>query len=124
VAVIIVTYNSRDEIGSCLESLVGHTAPFAASFTVVDNGSTDDTVAIVRRQWPMVQLIEVGANVGFARANNVGIRATQSEFVVIVNPDTVAPPGGLQALVRGLAAHPEAAIAGPRRVEAGGVPAK
>lgn len=122
IAVIIVTYNSRDEIGPCLESLVGHTAPFEASFTVVDNQSTDGTVAAVRQQWPMVQVIEVGANVGFARANNLGIRATESEYVVVLNPDTVAPPGALQTLVRGLAAHPEAAIAGPRLLNERGFP--
>jgi hypothetical protein len=122
VAVVIVTYNSRHEIGPCLDSLVGHTAPFDASFTVVDNKSTDDTVRFVRQGWPMVQVIEPRANVGFARANNLGIRATRSDFVVTINPDTVTPPGGMQTLLRGLAVHPEAAIAGPRLLNDHGFP--
>jgi GT2 family glycosyltransferase len=63
-----------------------------------------------------VQLIEATANVGFARANNLGIAATSSEFVLLLNPDTIVPAGALQALVRRLVSRPDAAIAGPRLV--------
>ncbi|HXG89302.1 MAG TPA: glycosyltransferase family 2 protein [Vicinamibacterales bacterium] len=121
-AIVIVSYNVRDEIDACLRSLVGHTAPFDTMITVVDNASTDDTVAMVRRNWPQVEVIEAGANLGFARANNLGIRATRSEFVLLLNPDTIVPPGALPSLIRGLAAHPEAAAAGPRLVDAAGFP--
>ena len=122
VAIIIVTYNSSEEIGPCLESLVGHTAPFETTFTVVDNQSTDGTAALVRGRFPQVQVIESGSNLGFSRANNLGIRATQSDYVVVINPDTITPPGGMQALLRGLAGHPEAAIAGPRLLGDRGFP--
>lgn len=121
-AIIIVTYNSRPEIDACLESLVGHTAPFPTSITVVDNRSPDGTAAHVRQQWPMVSVIDAGGNLGFAKANNLGIRATESEYVLLMNPDTVAPPGAIQTLVRGLAAHPEAAIAGARLLSPTGFP--
>jgi N-acetylglucosaminyl-diphospho-decaprenol L-rhamnosyltransferase len=114
VAIIIVTYNSREEIGPCLESLVGHTDPFQATITVVDNQSSDGTADLVRAQFPGVQVIESGDNLGYSRANNVGIRATESEYVLVLNPDTITPPGGLQALLRGLALHQDVAIAGPR----------
>jgi GT2 family glycosyltransferase len=121
-AIVIVTYKSRQEIDACLESLVGHTAPFPTTITVVDNQSPDGTAAHVREKWPTVTVIDGGGNVGFAKANNIGIRATDSEYVLLINPDTVAPPGAIQTLVRGLAAHPEAAIAGARLLSPTGFP--
>jgi GT2 family glycosyltransferase len=122
-AIVIVTYNSRQEIDACLESLVGHTAPFRTSITVVDNKSPDGTAEHVRGRWAgAVTVIDAGSNAGFSRGNNIGIRATDSEYVLLMNPDTVAPPGAIQTLVRGLAAHPEAAIAGARLLGPTGFP--
>jgi GT2 family glycosyltransferase len=121
-AIIIVTFNSRDEIDACLDSLIGHTAPFPTTITVVDNASTDGTAGHVREKYPSVQVIDSGGNHGFAKANNIGIRATQSDYVLLLNPDTVAPPGAIQTLVRGLASHPEAAIAGARLLNDRGFP--
>ena len=116
-AVVIVTYNSRSEIGPCLDSVVGHTAPFPATVTVVDNRSSDGTVPFVRERYPTVQVIDAGGNVGFARANNAGIRATSSKYVLLLNPDTIVPPAAIPTLIRALASNPDAAIAGPRLVD-------
>jgi N-acetylglucosaminyl-diphospho-decaprenol L-rhamnosyltransferase len=121
-AIIIVTFNSIEEIDGCLQSLVGHTAPFPTTITVVDNASADGTAEHVRTRWPSVQVIDSGGNFGFAKANNLGIRATESEYVLLLNPDTVAPPGAIQTLVRGLASHPQAAIAGARLLGPTGFP--
>lgn len=121
-AIVIVSYNVRGELHACLESCVGHTGPFPTTVCVVDNGSTDGTPEMVREKWPGVQLIEAGGNIGFARANNLAIRATDSELVLLLNPDTVAPPGSIQALVRALATNPHAAAAGPRLRDADGFP--
>ena len=121
-AIIIVTYNSTEEIAGCLRSLIGHTSPFPTTITVVDNASTDGTAAYVRSHFPTVQVIDSGGNLGFAKANNLGIRATESEYVLLMNPDTEAPPGAIQTLVRGLASHPEAAVAGARLLSERGFP--
>lgn len=121
-AIIIVTYNSSGEIDACLQSLVGHTEPFPTTITVVDNASTDGTAEQVRRRFPTVLVIEAGGNLGFSRANNLGIKATSSEYVLLMNPDTEAPPGAIQTLVRGLASHPDAAIGGARLLGATGFP--
>ncbi len=121
-AIIIVTYDSRQEIAACLDSLVDGPEPAGAAVTVVDNGSTDGTAAFVRAGWPAVSVLDAGGNLGFARANNLGIRASRSDLVLLLNPDTVAPPGAVAALVRGLAGRPEAAIAGPRLVDEHGRP--
>ncbi len=121
-AIIIVTFNSVEEIEPCLRSLVGHTSPFPTTITVVDNGSTDGTAGHIRQRWPSVQVIESGGNLGFAKANNIGVRATASDYVLFINPDTESPPGAIQTLVRGLASHPDAAIAGARLLNERGFP--
>jgi len=121
-AIIIVTFNSAEEIDGCLQSLVGHTNPFPTTITVVDNGSTDGTADHVRQRWPSVQVLESGGNLGFAKANNIGIRASRSDYVLLMNPDTVAPPGAIQTLIRGLASHPDAAVAGARLLNERGFP--
>jgi N-acetylglucosaminyl-diphospho-decaprenol L-rhamnosyltransferase len=121
-AIIIVSYNVREELQVCLESFVGYTAPFPTTVTVIDNASTDETPRMVRERWPNVLLVEAGGNVGFARANNLGIHATQSEYVLLLNPDTIVPPDSIQTLVRGLAGDPSAAAAGPRLKDERGFP--
>jgi N-acetylglucosaminyl-diphospho-decaprenol L-rhamnosyltransferase len=120
--IIIVSYNVRQELDVCLQSLVGHTAPYPTEIVVVDNASNDGTPEMVRAAWPTVRVIDAGGNLGFARANNLGIRATSGEFVLLLNPDTVVPPGAVAALVRGLAVHPDAAAAGPRLIDSEGFP--
>lgn len=119
-AIIVVTYNSRAEIGECLDSVVGRTAPPEAAVVVVDNQSSDGTPAFVRAHWPAVRVIDAGGNLGFARANNLGIGATASEYVLLLNPDTIVPTGAIQTLVDALERHGDAAIAGPRLVDATG----
>ncbi len=119
-AVVIVSFNSRHDLEGCLQSLAQAPPAVEHQIVVVDNSSTDDTPAYVRERWPAVGLIDAGGNLGFARANNIGIRQTSSELVLLLNPDTVVPPGALDRLVATLDAHPDAAVAGPRLVDAEG----
>lgn len=116
VAVIIVTYDSRQEIGACLDALAPDFEG-AATVTVVDNQSTDGTAGFVRQRWPLVRVIEAGGNLGFSRANNIGIAATRSEYVLLLNPDTIATPEAIARLVSALDSQPDAAIAGPRLLD-------
>ena len=119
-AIVIVSYNVREDLARALASL--HAAPPALSheIVVVDNASSDGSAAMVRSRWPGVRVLEPGANVGVSRANNAGIRATESRLVLLLNSDTVVPPGAVDGLVSDLDAHPEAAAAGPRLVDAAG----
>lgn len=121
-AVVIVSYNVRSEVDACLTSLLRHTDPCSTTVVVVDNASSDGTGDMVRASWPAVRLIETGGNVGYARANNLGIRTTVSEFVLLLNPDTLVLPGSIQSLVGALAAHRDAAAAGPRLRDERGLP--
>lgn len=116
-AVVIVTYDSAAEIAACLESVVGRTAPHPIEVVVVDNASTDGTPELVRRRFPEVRVVESGGNLGFARANNLGVAATAGPLVLLLNPDTIVPAGAIPRLVAGLLRHPEAAAAGPRLVD-------
>jgi GT2 family glycosyltransferase len=120
VAVIIVSYNVRDELDGCLRSIDGDAFVSSSHVCVVDNGSGDGTPRMVRERWPAVRLIETGGNLGFARGTNIGIRATASELVLLLNPDTVVAPGAIRTLVERLTAAPGAAAAGPRLVDRDG----
>jgi GT2 family glycosyltransferase len=121
-AIVIVSYNVRAELEVCLESVVDRTAPHPTEIVVVDNGSEDGTLDAIRARWPRIHAIDAGGNVGFARANNLGIRATASDFVLLLNPDTIVPAGGIATLMRSLASDRHAAAAGPRLVDATGRP--
>jgi N-acetylglucosaminyl-diphospho-decaprenol L-rhamnosyltransferase len=118
--VVIVSFNTAPELGRCLESLRDHPAAVPHEIVVVDNASTDTTVAMLRESWPQVRLIRSPQNVGFAAANNLGIRATDGEFVLLLNSDTVVPAGAVDTLVAALRARPGHAAIGPRLVDAQG----
>lgn len=117
-AIVIVSYNVRSELARCLLSLAGATAPHPTTIVVVDNGSSDGTMAWLQETWPSVLALDAGGNVGFARATNLGIRATASDLVLLLNPDTEVAAGALPRLVRALLDDASAAAAGPRLVDA------
>src|SRR5436190_14291335 len=98
-SIIIVSYNAREDLDACLRSL--HDTPPAASheIIVVDNASTDGSAETARR-WSAVRVIDAGSNLGFAAANNVGIRASDGAFALLLNSDTVVRAGALDVLLR------------------------
>ena len=117
-AIIIVSYNARADLERCLDSLAA-APPAHSEVVVVDNASTDGSPDAVRR-YPGVQLIQLASNRGFAAANNAGIRATQSELVLLLNSDTIVASGAIDRLVSALLSHQDVGIAGPRLVDAEG----
>ena len=119
-SIVIVSYNAREHLENCLRSLAAAPPATAHDIVVVDNASTDGSAAAVRARWPGATVIAQPANVGFASANNAGIRATHGDLVLLLNSDTVAPPGAIDALVGRLEAQPDAAVAGPRLVNGEG----
>jgi N-acetylglucosaminyl-diphospho-decaprenol L-rhamnosyltransferase len=121
-SIIIVSYNARQHLQDCLESLTTSPPSTPHEIIVVDNASPDDSVAMVRSRWPNVTVIAQPANAGFAAANNAGIRASTRELVLLLNNDTVVPAGAIDSLVVRLFARPDVAVAGPRLVDAAGHP--
>jgi len=81
-----------------------------AEFEVIvsDNGSTDGSIEHIRREFPKTQVIENGVNLRFAKGNNVAIRASRGEYVLILNPDTIIHEGTLDGIVQYADRHPEA----------------
>jgi N-acetylglucosaminyl-diphospho-decaprenol L-rhamnosyltransferase len=119
--IVIVSYNTSADLQACIDSL--HAAPPALPrhVCVVDNASTDDSVAAVTRRWPTVEVVSLEENVGFAAANNIGISRTSSPLILLLNSDTVVPEGAIDRLVERLE-DSGAAAAGPRLVDATGAP--
>lgn len=121
-SIVVVTYNSIDHIDACLDALAHPPPRLDHDIVVVDNASPDGTAAAVRHRRPAIRVIDAGANVGFARDNNLGIRHTTGALVLLLNPDTAVRPGAVDALVAALEATPGAAVAGPRLVDEHGRP--
>jgi GT2 family glycosyltransferase len=111
-SVVIVTWNSAEDIESCLSTL-----NYAGDFEVlvVDNGSQDRTADIVAG-WHNVDLLRNDRNLGYARANNQGIAATTGDYVLLLNPDTRLELGTIDKLTDCLDARPDLAAVAPRLV--------
>lgn len=109
-SIIIVTYNSEASIRMCLDSVLENTRA-AATVVVVDNASTDNTRAILAEYGKRITTILNDENLGFSAACNQGINATDGDFVVLLNPDTLVTPGWLRQLL----AHfkPDVGAVGP-----------
>ena len=118
-SIIIVSYNARRDLEACLASLAVHPPAIPHEVVVVDNASTDGSAAAAAAV-PGVRLVRHTENVGFAAGNNAGIRSTTGGLILLLNSDTVVPPGAIDALVSRLRAWPGAAAAGPRLVDARG----
>ena len=119
-SIVIVTFNSANEVDACLASLAEGRSSVDREVVVVDNASPDGTAGSVRARWPGVRVLDAGRNLGFAGASNMGIRQTFGELVLLLNPDTVVRPGALDALIAALDGRADAAVAGPRLVDADG----
>ncbi len=118
--IVIVSYNTRADLEACLSSLAAAPPATPHEIVVVDNASGDATADAVRTRWPAVRLIEAGRNLGFAAANNLGIRGTTSDLVLLLNSDTLVPAGAIDRLVTELMADPALAAIGPRLVDGQG----
>ncbi len=118
-SIVIVSFNARSDLARCLAALVGHPPRATSEIIVVDNQSTDDSAAVARG-FAGVHVIDAGANLGFARGTNLGIRASRGAALLLLNSDTIVPPGALDRLLGELDREPRAAIVGPRLVDATG----
>ena len=119
-AIVIVSYNTREDLSACLRSLHERPPSATTAIVVVDNASSDGSAAAVRGEWPAVTLIEMGRNAGFAAATNAGVHATSSDLVLLLNSDTIVPTGSLDRLIATLDRNPGAVAAGPRLIGSDG----
>lgn len=109
-SIIIVTYNSEKFIGACLESIFRETKEPDFEIIVIDNDSRDQTIPIIKK-FPRVLLIENKQNIGFAKANNLGLKKATGDYVLFLNPDTEVKNQAIDRLVRRLEQNPNVAMA-------------
>jgi N-acetylglucosaminyl-diphospho-decaprenol L-rhamnosyltransferase len=112
VAVVVVSYEAREALTACLDSLSRHGGP-ASEIVVVDNASGDGSAETVRARHPEVRLIANSDNRGFARACNQGLGATSAPLVLFLNPDAAVTAGAVEALAARLGADPDVGAVGP-----------
>ena len=106
-SVVVVTYNALPWLEQCLDSVRGH------EVVVVDHGSTDGTLELVRERYPAIRVIEQ-ENKGMGGGNNAGMRVADGRYFFLLNSDAWVLDDGLDRLVAFADAHPEAAVVGPR----------
>jgi len=100
VSVTIVTYQCKDLVLTCLESLTDGARASQLEVIIVDNGSTDGVVEAVKDRYPDLRVIEVGGNDGFGRSHNLAASHATGRYLLVLNPDTFVEPGAIDTLVR------------------------
>ena len=111
-SIVIVNYNTERLLRSCLESVYAGANGTPLDIWVVDNNSRDNSVAMLKSLFPMVRVIQNSSNVGFSRANNVVISQSRSDFILLLNPDTLIIDDAIERVVKFMKEHPEVGIAG------------
>jgi GT2 family glycosyltransferase len=113
-SIVIPTYNAHEWIQGCIDSINLHHPSSDYEIIVVDDKSTDDTIAIARKQFPDVRLFANEKNVGFGKTVNVGLAAATGDYLLVLNNDTWMHDGALDAMIGFLDAHADVGIVGPR----------
>lgn len=113
ISVLVANWNGREVLPACLRSIPIHTRSVSYEIIVVDDASTDESVEIIRRDFPDVRLVVSPVNLGFVGANNLGVKEASGEFILLLNSDTELKEDAIGTLVAFMDAHPEAGICGP-----------
>jgi GT2 family glycosyltransferase len=123
-SIIIVSYNTCQLLKNCLDSvfkdLKNGSGGLVAEVIVIDNHSRDDSIGMIRRFFPQIRLILNKKNLGFAKANNQGIKKSRGKFVFLLNSDTVIRSGALLKMVNFLKSRPQAGAIGPKLLNSDG----
>jgi len=125
--IVIVNWNTCDYLQRCLETVYASEGDFSYTVVVVDNDSDDDSAQMVRDHFPQADLIVNEDNIGYPRANNVGLRhlgyedggqvdASAPRYALLLNPDTELPPLALYEMVQFMDSRPDVGVAGPKLI--------
>jgi N-acetylglucosaminyl-diphospho-decaprenol L-rhamnosyltransferase len=117
VQIVVVSYNSKHVIADSLCDIVGHPD---IRVTVVDNQSQDGTPEFIEREFPSVQVIRSGSNLGFAKAVNLGVAAGESPFLLLLNPDAIVDATVVLEMAARMEQNPSIGITAPHIVQPGG----
>lgn len=120
VSVVIVNWNTGELLRRCLDRLPAALTGLSAEVLVVDNASSDQSIAHAEGSPQPFRLLPMISNLGFARANNVAIRQAKGDVIILLNPDTEPERGSLSTLVKFLHGHPKTAAVGPKLLNTDG----
>lgn len=112
----IVSYNTKDLLRACLNSIYQNAEGINYEIIVVDNNSSDGSGNMVKEEFPQVELIINKENVGFAKANNKAIKKSKGRYILLLNSDTVVISDAIRKIVNFMEIHPEAGVVGCRRL--------
>jgi GT2 family glycosyltransferase len=112
ISVVIVNWNTCALLAECITAVERETVAIPHDIWVVDNGSSDDSVAMLRRDFPHVHVIESKVNLGFAGANNLAMQRSAGRYLLLLNTDAIVTPGSILALLELAKRTPRAGIVG------------
>jgi hypothetical protein len=115
-SVVIVSWNVRELLRACLQSVYDTVPGLSLEVFVVDNASHDGSPQMVERCFPSVHLIANEDNRGFGPANNQALRLATGRYALLLNPDTTVPPGVIEGMIDFMEHHPQAGMVGPELV--------
>jgi hypothetical protein len=116
VSVVIVSFNTREVLRRCLQTLAAEGSELTSEVIVIDNGSSDGSVEMVAREFPQVQLMNPGRNLGFAAANNLAFPAAGGKYFVLLNSDAFVSPGAIQRAFEHMESEPGTGLGGGRLI--------
>ena len=119
-SICIVNWNTRDLLLGALASIYDAPPNFGFEVIVVDNNSRDGSAGAVRERFPQAQLIANADNTGYAAGNNQAMERACAAYNLLLNPDVILPPGGLDKAVAFMEQHPDAGALGVRQVHPDG----
>jgi GT2 family glycosyltransferase len=114
VSIIIVSWNGKRFLLECLESLCAGSQAGNMDIIVVDNASTDGSQGAMNENFPSVKLIQNKTNLGFAKANNIGIRESRGRYICLINSDVKVLGNCIDRLYKYMEQHPSTGILGPK----------
>lgn len=116
VSIVIVSFNTRDVLRECLQSVYRETGSLRVQVIVVDNASTDGSAAMIEHEFPGALLIRSEVNLGFGPANNLGFQSADGRYIVLLNSDAFLTEGSLERSVAHMDATPRAGLGGGRLI--------
>ncbi len=119
-SIIIVTYNVSGCLKKCIDSIYKNSGIESLEIIIIDNASQDDTVGMIRSNYPGVKLIENESNIYVPKSDNHGIRIAKGRYVLMLNPDVIILPGSLKSMLNFLKDNPAFGAVGPRLVNEAG----
>lgn len=112
-SIVIVNFNTKEYIKTCLNSIFKNVTAIKYEIIVVDNNSNDGSVEMLKKEFPMVKLSANNKNLGFAEANNEGVRLSKGRYLLLLNPDTKVLPNSINLLFKFIENYPDIGIVAP-----------